>query len=152
MTVLTAVLATISALYCLLRSEWFTGCGFNGKFCPDVCQRLDSTLEATIVGQELALEQISAVVCEHVRKRVRRSAAAPLWSWQTCWKRQDCAASRLRMQAPPQHYNRFPGPREKSGRPCSACPAQLSRSHEIAAIALMTLAPCLVLRASVQNE
>lgn len=50
--------------------SWFNSCGYNGRFCHEDCDHLERTLEQNIVGQELAVQRVSTLVCEHVRQRV----------------------------------------------------------------------------------
>lgn len=69
-------LVGLFALAVAFPRHWFTGCGRNGRFCPDICDRLEHTLEGSIVGQELAIPQISAIVCEHVRKTVSSNSSS----------------------------------------------------------------------------
>jgi len=51
-------------------------CGWNGAFCPDACARLERHLAAHLAGQELAAQELTLAVCDHIAPW--RSPAKPL--------------------------------------------------------------------------
>ena len=74
---LLSAVVLLAALLVNFYSELFSGgCGHDGLFCPGACDRLESSLDANVVGQELALTQVSSAVCDHVSKRAVRPHAS----------------------------------------------------------------------------
>ena len=69
-TLLTAAALLASQLYANVTSL-LLGCGVGGSFCSDACERVHRALSERIVGQQLALTQVVAAVCDHLQNEAR---------------------------------------------------------------------------------